>query len=91
MEIKSKALLRLIFELSGMLISPAGEYVEGSGHHHLLINQPYIAKGLTIPADSNHLHFGKGQKEIELNLTSGIYTAYPSVCRWLSSLVRRRS
>ena len=65
---------KVIFELNGMLISPAGEYVEGSGHHHLLINQPYIAKGLTIPADSNHLHFGKGQKEVELNLTSGIYT-----------------
>ncbi|QDC45942.1 DUF4399 domain-containing protein [Candidatus Methylopumilus universalis] len=70
---KVKSPFKVVFELSGMLISPAGEYVEGSGHHHLLINQPFIAKGLTIPADSNHLHFGKGQKEIELNLTSGTY------------------
>ena len=40
---------KVIFELNGMLISPAGEYVEGSGHHHLLINQPYIAKGSQSP------------------------------------------
>ena len=65
---------KAIFELNGMLIAPAGEYTEGSGHHHLLINQSFIGKGLVIPADANHLHFGKGQKEVELNLTSGIYT-----------------
>jgi hypothetical protein len=39
----------------------------------LLINQTFIEKGNTIPADQNHLHFGKGQTETELNLSPGIY------------------
>lgn len=64
---------KVLFKVSGMTISPAGELKEGSGHHHLLINQLYIEKGNTIPADSNHLHFGKGQSETELNLSPGIY------------------
>lgn len=64
---------KVFFKVSGMTISPAGELKEGSGHHHLLINQLYIEKGNTIPADSNHLHFGKGQSETELNLSPGIY------------------
>ena len=62
------------FKVSGMNISPAGELKESSGHHHLLINQTYIDKGNTIPADQNHLHFGKGQTETELNLDPGLYS-----------------
>jgi hypothetical protein len=54
---KVKSPFKVVFELNGMLISPAGEYIEGSGHHHLLINQPYIAKGLTIPADVKSFAF----------------------------------
>jgi hypothetical protein len=44
-----------------------------SGHHHLLINQTFIEQGSTIPADQNHIHFGKGQTETELNLSPGNY------------------
>lgn len=64
---------KVIFKVSGMTISPAGEFKDDSGHHHLLINQTFIEKGNTIPADQNHLHFGKGQTETELNLSPGIY------------------
>ena len=64
---------KVIFKVSGMTVSPAGEFKDDSGHHHLLINQTFIEKGNTIPADQNHLHFGKGQTETELNLTPGIY------------------
>jgi hypothetical protein len=65
---------KVIFKANGMRTEPAGEFKEGSGHHHLLINQSYIEKGSTIPADSNHLHFGKAQTETELNLNAGVYT-----------------
>ena len=65
---------KVIFKVNGMRTEPAGEFKEGSGHHHLLINQSYIEKGTTIPADSNHLHFGKAQTETELNLNAGVYT-----------------
>jgi hypothetical protein len=65
---------KVIFKVNGMSISPAGEVKDDSGHHHLLINQSYIEKGNTIPADQNHLHFGKGQTETELNLNTGFYT-----------------
>ena len=65
---------KVIFKVSGMTVSPAGEIKDGSGHHHLLINQTFIEKGNAIPADQNHLHFGKGQTETEVNLNAGVYT-----------------
>ena len=41
-----------------------------SGHHHLLINVDKLPNlKLPIPADSNHLHFGKGQTETEMKHT----------------------
>lgn len=64
---------KLVFKITGMDISPAGEFKVNSGHHHLLINQTFIEQGSTIPADQNHIHFGKGQSETELNLSPGTY------------------
>jgi len=64
---------KLVFKITGMDISPAGEFKVNSGHHHLLINQTFIEQGSTIPADQNHIHFGKGQTETELNLSPGTY------------------
>ena len=64
---------KLVFKITGMDISPAGEFKVNSGHHHLLINQTFIEQGSTIPADQNHIHFGKGQSENELNLSPGTY------------------
>jgi len=64
---------KLVFKITGMDISPAGEFKVNSGHHHLLINQTFIEQGSTIPADQNHIHFGKGQTETELNLSPGNY------------------
>lgn len=65
---------KVIFTANGIRTEPAGHFKEDSGHHHLLINQPYVEKGVTIPADSNHIHFGKAQTETELNLNVGLYT-----------------
>ena len=63
------------FGINGMSIVPAGINKPMSGHHHLLINLenlPDMTK--PIPADKNHLHFGKGQTETQLNLSSGRHT-----------------
>ena len=46
-----------------------------SGHHHLLIDVkklPDLSK--PIPADKNHLHFGKGQSKTSINLKKGQHT-----------------
>ena len=60
---------------TGINIVPAGVDMPDSGHHHLLINVDKLPDLKSpIPADSNHLHFGKGQTEAELNLPKGKHT-----------------
>ena len=56
-----------------MTTRPAGKLVEGSGHHHLLINHAPIGKGEVIPRDDTHLHLDQGQTEIMLSLPPGKY------------------
>ena len=63
------------FGILGMEIVPAGKDKPMSGHHHLLINVEKLPNMKSpIPADKNHLHFGKGQTETQLNLPSGRHT-----------------
>ena len=62
------------FKVEGMTVAPAGTMTEGTGHHHLLINAADINEGQPIPMDDNHLHFGKGQTEVEIFLPPGKYT-----------------
>jgi hypothetical protein len=63
------------FGIVGMEIVPAGKDKPMSGHHHLLINVEKLPNMKSpIPADKNHLHFGKGQTETQLNLPSGRHT-----------------
>jgi hypothetical protein len=63
------------FGLRGMGIAPAGAEIKDTGHHHLLIdveNLPDLNK--PVPADEHHMHFGKGQTEVQLALTPGKHT-----------------
>ena len=62
------------FGVSGMEIKPAGDMTPNTGHHHLLINQAPIKAGEAIPADAQHLHFGKGQTEALVTLPPGKYS-----------------
>ena len=67
--------VKMKFGVTGIDIVPAGVEMQDSGHHHLLINVDKLPDlKLPIPADSNHLHFGKGQTETELNLPVGQHT-----------------
>ena len=53
-------------------VDTANLVVAGSGHHHLFIDaEDSLAYGETVPKDSTHVHFGKGQTEYELTLSPG--------------------
>ena len=77
-----KGLVQINFGLSGMGVAPAGVEKANTGHHHLLLNRPPIGQGedgaeefdYSIPADENHLHYGKGQTEATLDLPPGEHT-----------------
>jgi len=60
--------------IKGMKVHKAGDLIEGTGHHHLIIDGAYVAENEVIPADDNHIHFGKGQTETIINLKPGKHT-----------------
>lgn len=53
------------------IIEPSGEINDGAGHLHILIDVDCTAAGEIVPADDNHVHFGKGQTAAELELAPG--------------------
>ena len=59
------------FGLRGKGVAPAGVDVTNTGHHHLLINVDDVDYNLPIPSSDQHLHFGLGQTETNLELPSG--------------------
>jgi Domain of unknown function (DUF4399) len=63
--------LTVRFGLRGMGVAPAGVAMENTGHHHLLIDATPPAVDRPIPADANHVHFGKGQTEAVITLAPG--------------------
>lgn len=65
---------KVVMDVQGMQLMPAGEVVEGAGHHHLLIDAEPIAAGEVVPNDEQHRHFGKGQTETTLTLPPGEHT-----------------
>lgn len=67
--------VRVVFGLSGMGVAPAGIAFENTGHHHLLIDTDLPENlSLPLPADDNHVHFGKGQTEATIELAPGTHT-----------------
>ena len=72
----------MVFGLSGMGVAPAGTEKEMTGHHHLFLDRAPFGKGeddmeeadFNIPTDENHIHFGKGQTEVSLDLEPGSHT-----------------
>jgi hypothetical protein len=67
--------VKVVFGISGMSLAPAGEPVENAGHHHLLIDVDLPENlAMPVPADANHVHFGKAQTETSAELTPGTHT-----------------
>lgn len=62
------------FGLKGMGVAPAGVAFDGAGHHHLIIDANLPSLDAPIPADANHVHFGKGQTETTIELKPGKHT-----------------
>jgi hypothetical protein len=67
--VKSPVTVR--FGLRGMGVAPAGVAIENTGHHHLLIDAELPPQNMPVPADANHVHFGKGQTEASVTLAPG--------------------
>ena len=56
-------------------VASAGAVKPNSGHFHILVDAgDSIPSGVVIPTDSAHIHYGKAQKEAELNLPKGKHT-----------------
>nr|WP_236544474.1 DUF4399 domain-containing protein [Roseovarius atlanticus] len=74
--------VKVVFGLSGMGVAPAGTEKENTGHHHILVDRAPLGEGPdgeeelqnALPADENHVHFGGGQTEVELDLEPGEHT-----------------
>jgi hypothetical protein len=72
-EVKSPVTVR--FGLRGMGVAPVGVVVEGTGHHHLLIDVETLPPdNQPLPVNDNVRHFGLGQTETELTLAPGTHT-----------------
>lgn len=71
-EVKSPVSFKMVVE--GMEVVPAGEVLEGKGHHHILINEPPIPFGKPVPfIEKKTYHYGKGQTEAQIQLEPGEY------------------
>jgi hypothetical protein len=62
------------FNVEGMVLAPAGSDTPNSGHHHLLIDAQPDNSGAPVPADANHIHYGKAQTEGQVELSPGKHT-----------------
>jgi len=63
------------FRVTGMRVRPAGEMVENSGHHHLLIDVDELPPmDLPLPKNESVYHFGKGEKRAVVTLPPGEHT-----------------
>jgi hypothetical protein len=70
-----KGPITVVFGLKGMGIAPAGIKLDGTGHHHLLVDSELPADlSQPLPATEKVLHFGKGQTETSLTLPPGKHT-----------------
>jgi hypothetical protein len=60
------------FAVRGMGVAPAGVKLDGTGHHHILVNRSMPASvSEKLPFDDSHRHFGKGQTGTLLDLPPG--------------------
>jgi hypothetical protein len=76
---------RVVFGLTpNMGVAPAGVDKPNVGHHHLLIDTKLTAEQMKepIPADAQHLHFGKGQTETTVTLPPGKHTLQLVLGNW---------
>lgn len=71
---KVKSPVAIKMGVEGMEVQPAGQDKPNSGHHHIIIDGGPLDAKTIVPADDNHIHFGLGQTEYELELSPGEHT-----------------
>lgn len=60
------------FAVRGMGVAPAGIQLQGTGHHHILIDKTLpLAITDKLPFDAQHRHFGGGQTSTLVDLPPG--------------------
>jgi hypothetical protein len=69
-----KSPITVKFGVEGMKVVPAGTDEPNSGHHHLLIDTKLEDYNAPIPADAQHIHYGKAQTEGTIELSPGKHT-----------------
>jgi hypothetical protein len=57
--------------VEGITVREAGQQIEGTGHHHIIVDGQGIPLGGVVPKDDTHLHYGKGQTEADVLLPPG--------------------
>ncbi|MEZ4417464.1 MAG: DUF4399 domain-containing protein [Gemmatimonadota bacterium] len=66
--------VRVVFEVTGLDIVPAGTEQPRSGHHHLLVDVDLPPAGQPVPSTAGYLHFGQAQTEATLeDLAPGVH------------------
>lgn len=74
--------VKVVFGLSSAGIAPAGTNIEGTGHHHLLIDDPKIDTAAALPSTDQIKHFGKGQTETTVVLKPGKHSLQLLFADW---------
>ncbi len=64
----------VVMTATGLVVEPSGEVNEGAGHFHILVDTDFVTAGEVIPTDEQHLHYGKGQTAVSLELEPGEHT-----------------
>ena len=64
----------VVMEATGLVVEPSGEINDGAGHFHILVDTDFVAAGEVIPTEDQHLHYGKGQTTVSLELSPGEHT-----------------
>ena len=76
--------VEIVFGLRGIGVAPAGINFPNTGHHHLLVDLEALPNlNESIPADENHIHFGKGQTQTLLALDPGAHTLQLLLGDWM--------
>lgn len=75
----------IVFGLEGMGIAPANVEMDGTGHHHLLINTDPATLDLDqgLPATDQIVHFGGGQTQVTKDLPAGTHRLQLVLGDWL--------
>lgn len=66
--------LTVVFGAEDLEIVKAGVMQADTGHHHIIIDGEPVEEGMTVPTDDQHIHFGDGQTEAEIELPPGEHT-----------------